>query len=74
MRKQLLVVSALCALGLSVSAASAAPSGGILDALKANASESRTVQHVRYDRHRSHTRHHYRNCWWKDRWLCRWFW
>jgi hypothetical protein len=75
MRKLLLVASAVCAVGLSVSTASAAPAGGILETLKTTASEASVVQDVRYYRGRHYRRHHaYRNCWWQDRWMCRYFW
>ena len=72
--RQLLVTAALsAALGFSVSIANAAPASSMLETLKASANEGRTVQQVRYYR-RGH--HHYRhhNCWWGDRWLCRYFW
>jgi hypothetical protein len=71
MRKQLLLVAALCAACFSFSVAHAAPAAGILPVLKASAGEGSAIQ-VRY---RHHRRHHARSdCWWQDRELCRWFW
>jgi hypothetical protein len=75
MRKPLLFASALCAVGLWGSIANATPAGGILETLKATASEANAVQQVRYYHRRHYRRYGYRQgCWWQDRWFCRYFW
>jgi hypothetical protein len=72
MRKQSLLVAALCAACFSLSVAHAAPAAGVLPVLKANA-EGSAIQQVRYRHH--HARKHGREaCWWQDRELCKWFW
>ena len=77
MTRKLLVIAALsAAVGFSVSGANAAPATNMLEALKASAGEASVVEQVR-NRHRRghrHVRHRHHNCWWGDRWLCRWMW
>ena len=73
MRKQSLLVAALCAACFSLSVAHAAPAVGVLPALKASAAEGSAILQVKY-RHHHHARHHRADCWWQDRELCRWFW
>ena len=75
MVRNLLMIAVLsAAVGFAVSAAKAAPATGILERLKAGASEGNMVQEARY-RHRRGYRHlRNQNCWWGDRWLCRHFW
>ena len=73
MRTQLLVAMALCVIGLSISVANATPPAAMLQTLKANFVEASAMQHVNYYR-RHHVRHHRSQCWWQDRWFCRYFW
>jgi hypothetical protein len=72
---KLLVIAAVsAAVGFSVSAANAAPAMNMLETLKASAAEATLVQEARH-RHRRGYRHARRqNCWWGDRWLCRYLW
>jgi hypothetical protein len=74
MTRQLLAIAALCAaLGFSVSTPNATPASGMLETLKAGAVEGSMAQQVRH--YRRHYRHYrYGNCWWRDRWLCRYMW
>lgn len=73
MRKQLLMAAALGAACFAFSAAHAAPAAGVLP-LKTSAGEGSAIQQVHYYRHHHRYRHARADCWWKDRWLCRWFW
>jgi hypothetical protein len=74
MTRQLLAIATLSiALGFSVSTTNAAPASSVLEKLKNNAVEGSTLQQVRHYRH--HRRGYgYGNCWWRDRWLCRYMW
>jgi hypothetical protein len=77
MTRQLLVIATLSiALGFSVSTTNAAPASSMLEKLKNTAVEGSTVQQVRHYRHHRHYRrgYGYGNCWWRDRWLCRYMW
>ena len=75
MTKKLLVIAALsAAVGLSVSPANAAPVANMLETLKASAGEASVTEQARHRRGHRHVRHRHHNCWWNDRWLCRWFW
>jgi hypothetical protein len=74
MTRQLLVIATLSiALGFSVSTTNAAPASSMLEKF---AVEGSTVQQVRHYRHHRHYRrgYGYGNCWWRDRWLCRYMW
>ena len=71
-RKLLAIAALIAALSFAAPTTKAAPAG-ILEALKASAVEVSTIQHVRHYR-RYHRHYGYRNCWWQDRWLCRYFW
>jgi hypothetical protein len=75
MIRNLLMIAVLsAAVGFAVSAAKAAPATSMVESLKAGASEGNMVQEARY-RHRRGYRHvRSQNCWWGDRWLCRYFW
>jgi hypothetical protein len=75
MTRKLLVIAALSAAVFSLSAANAAPATNMLETLKASAGDGSIVQEARYRHHRGyrHVRRHH-NCWWGDRWLCRYFW
>jgi len=74
MSRQLLAIAALsAALGLSVSATDAAPASGMLETLKSSAADGSTAQQVRHYR-RGYRHNRYGNCWWRDRWLCRYMW
>jgi hypothetical protein len=74
MTRNLLAIAALsAALGYSVPATNAAPASGMIETLKASAVEAGTIQQIRH--YRRHYRHHRNsNCWWQDRWLCRYLW
>ena len=44
-----------------------------IETLKASAVEAGTIEQIRH--YRRHYRHHRSsNCWWQDRWLCRYLW
>ena len=74
MTRQLLAIATLSiALGISVSTTNAAPASSMLEKLKNNAVEGSTVQQVRHYRHYRRG-YGYGNCWWRDRWLCRYMW
>ena len=74
MTRNLLAVAALSlAVGFAASAANATPAISMLETLKAGASDGTMVQEARY-RHRRGYRHVKKNCWWGDRWLCRYLW
>jgi hypothetical protein len=74
MTRQLLTIATLSiALGFSVSTTNAAPASSMLEKLKNNAVEGSTVQQVRHYRHYRRG-YGYGNCWWRDRWLCRYMW
>jgi len=45
----------------------------MLEKLKNTAAEGSTVQQVRHYRHYRRG-YGYGNCWWRDRWLCRYMW
>ena len=77
MTRQLLATATLSiALSFSVSTTNAAPASSMLEKLKNDAVEGSTVQQVRHYRYYRHYRrgYGYRNCWWQDRWLCRYMW
>ena len=70
MIRSLLMIAVLsAAVGFAATSANAASATRMLETLKAGASEGNLVQEARY-RHRRG----YRNCWWGDRWLCRYLW
>jgi hypothetical protein len=74
MTRQLLAIATLSiALGVSVSTTNAAPASSMLEKLN-TAVEGTTVQQARHYRHYRHYRRGYGNCWWRDRWLCRYMW
>jgi hypothetical protein len=74
MTRQLLAIATLSiALGFSVSTTNAAPASSMLEKLKNTAAEGSTVQQVRHYRHYRRG-YGYGNCWWRDRWLCRYMW
>lgn len=73
MKRNLLVIAALgAAIGFSVSGANAAPAGSMLETLKVSAGQSSVVEEARY-RRRGYKKKS-QNCWWGDRWLCRYLW
>jgi hypothetical protein len=72
-RYPLMIAALGAAVGLTVSSANAAPAANMLETLKADASTGTMVQEARY-RHRRSYRHVKSQCWWNDRWLCRYFW
>ncbi len=75
MTRNLFVVAALSAtVAFAVSAANAAPPTSVLETLKAGASEGNMVQEARYRHHRGYRYVRRQNCWWGDRWLCRYLW
>jgi hypothetical protein len=75
MTRNLLTIAVLsAAIGLAVSSANAAPATSMLEALKADASQGAIVQETRYRHRRSYRNVRSPNCWWGDRWLCRYFW
>jgi len=74
MIRQLLAIAALAVvLAFSGSTSNAAPAANTFEALKASASEGSVVQQARHRKGHRHYRRH-ANCWWGDRWFCRWMW
>jgi hypothetical protein len=75
MRRLLMIAAAAVALGYSVSAANAAPVTNMLETVKA-VHEGSTIQKARHYRRGHHRYHRWgrERCWWRDRWLCRYFW
>jgi hypothetical protein len=74
MIRKLLVIAVLSAtVGFAVSAANAAPPS-MLETLKVSVSEGNMVQEARYRHRRGYRNVRRQNCWWGDRWLCRYFW
>jgi hypothetical protein len=74
MIRNLLMIAALsAAVGITVSAANATPATSMLETLKAGASHGTMIQETRY-RHRRGYRYVKSQCWWGDRWLCRYLW
>jgi hypothetical protein len=76
MTRQLLAIATLSiALGFSVSTTNAATASSMLEKLKNTAVEGSSIQQARHYRHSRHYRRYgYGNCWWQDRWLCRYMW
>jgi hypothetical protein len=74
MIKHLLALAALAVvLTLTPSITNAAPAANSLEALKVAASEGSAVEQARHRKGHRHYRSH-KNCWWGDRWFCRWMW
>jgi hypothetical protein len=71
MIRSLLIIAVLsAAVGFAATSANAASATRMLETLKAGASEGNLVQEARY----RHRRGYRQNCWWGDRWLCRYLW
>ena len=74
MIRSLLMLAVLsAAVGFAATSANAASATRMLETLKAGASEGNMVQEARY-RHRGYRHVRSQNCWWGDRWLCRYLW
>ena len=73
-RNMLMIAVLSAAVGFAVSEAKAAPATSMLQTLKAGASEGNMVQEARYRHRRGYRDVRSQNCWWGDRWLCRYFW
>ena len=74
MIRQLLAIAGLAVvLAFSASTSNAAPGANTFEVMKASASEGNAVQQVRHRKGHRHYRRH-ANCWWGDRWFCRWMW
>ena len=75
MIRNLLMIAVLsAAVSFTVSAANAAPATSMLETLKAAASHGTMVQETRYRHRRGYRYVKSQNCWWGDRWLCRYLW